>query len=217
MEFSMNDAPILSATIDMPLRGAWTADVVVDCDVRERVLGAVQLDNAEGTWTLKGTSRLGDVDLAGKAVVRVVGGAGGLAKPLDPKFYRDMPASTVVADAIEGGDETLSSDSDSLQTKLECWTRMKTTVSQELDAIVDALGLEWRVLSNGSIWIGSESWPESATTYDYLEEHPEDSRVIIGPDAPTLVPGTTFLGRAVVHVTHTISPGSLRTEVLFER
>jgi hypothetical protein len=219
MEFALNGMPILSACVDMPLRGAWTADIVVDCDDRDRVLGRAPLDNAAGTWALSGTVRAGDVDSAGKSVLRVVGGAGGLANRLAPRFFRNIEASIVLSDAIDEGGERLavSSDSDLLKTTLTGWTRMRVTLADEIDALASALDASWRVLSDGTIWIGPETWPADSTAYDCIEDYPHEGRIVIGPSVPSLAPGVTFLGRAVVHVTHKISPSALRTEVLFER
>ena len=81
---TLNGAPVISATIGAPLVGAWTAEVAVDS--QEPPTGAVTLQTANGEAVWRGVAHRAGM-ARGAALVRVIGGAGGLARELAPKAY----------------------------------------------------------------------------------------------------------------------------------
>jgi len=72
----------------------------------------------------------------------------------------------------------------------------------------------WRVLPDGTVWLGLESWPAvHMPDVDLLSEDPRAHTAVSGTDSPTLLPGTLFLGRRVSMVEHQVQPESVRTLV----
>jgi hypothetical protein len=200
---TLNGAPALSAVVTMPLIGAWTAEVTVDA--REAPSGAARLEAADGKAVWVGT-----VYRAGmsndSAMVRIVGGAGGLAEEVEPKFYRDVDAGQVAREALEAVGERLSGDSDSsvVGTKLSAWARMRGPAGEALRALTGSLGAHWRVLADGSVWVGRESWPASRAAPQTLEQAPQAGMLEVWSEVPDLEPGQTLDGKRLTKVEHRI-------------
>lgn len=213
MTATLNDLNLLSCTIQEPRIGVWQA--VVDVDSEAAVSGAATLTVDGVTWT--GTIVKGDL-YAGRFHAQLVGGAGKLAAILPAKYYQNTSLRVVVDDLMRGTGETLSAASDASIRghQVSRWMHVKGKASVALKAVADELGLTWRVLRDGTIWLGVEQWSEARPTYDETDRVPGRDSVTIAPDAPTVAPGTTFLERRVSRVTTTVKGDLLRQEILFE-
>lgn len=218
-EFRLNGEVVTSLSLRFPLRGVWTADVIVDVDTAPT--GAVTIEIAgEETTTLTGFARRpGTSEL--KTFVRVVGGAGGLWQQIDPLYYTDTTVRTVVEDLLRDAGETLSdtASSDVLDMQIEKWTRKQGVAQTALDMLSRSIGFTWRVLLDGTVWIGMDSFPEvDDFEHQVIREYPSDGRMEISADAfpKDLVPGVTFLERHVCFVEHSFSADRGKTLVYFE-
>jgi hypothetical protein len=73
----------------------------------------------------------------------------------------------------------------------------------------------WRVLSDGSVWMGTESWPSAKLPdgADVLERFPSELRVELGVQTPTLMPGVNLDGVGkVAAVDHWVEHDQVRTD-----
>lgn len=210
---TLNGAPCLTATITLSRRGAWTADI-------ETVNAPAVAAGDHVTLVLGSQAFVGTVHRAvafeGRGHdVRIVGGLGGLSTLLTPaQFYR--PTVRNVLDAALAAGETLSSASDltALAKPLDFWERSSRTLGQELDAIANVTGLEWRVLSDGSVWMGTSLWAQSAlTTYEVMDHVADAGKMVIAADNPVVLPGETLEGLRVSIVVHRITEDETRTEI----
>lgn len=211
-----NGLTLLVGSIRVPRVGVWVAEVELDGEDASKVSGAVTIELGSTTW--KGTAIESGV-FAGRLKARIFGGTGGLRKPTTPKFYASMPARTIVTELLREGGESLSTTSDAtaLAKILPFWTRPAGTVSEGLENVLDEIGASWRVLQDGTVWIGTETWPEAKVADVHVEsEDPKDSKMVIGSEDPSLVPGTTFQSRKVSRVEHEISSGKTRTVAFFD-
>jgi hypothetical protein len=86
-----------------------------------------------------------------------------------------------------------------------------------LGLVADAFGLGWRVLADGSVWLGVETWPEAAPAdYAFQADQDPDARTIsVAPNRATLAPGMTVLGQRIVRVTYTVGGNALRAKLLY--
>lgn len=214
MTATLNGKDVLSCTLNEPRIGVWTA--VVDVDSEEAISGKVTLTIDGISWV--GTVVKGDV-YAGRAHVQVVGGAGKLAKLLDAKYYRGVSLGSVVADLMRETGETLSSTTDQRVRGhiVSRWSRPKGKASVTLEQVADELGLVWRILRDGTVWIGSETWPEAKADHDEIDRTPGRDALSIAPNAPHILPGVTFGGKKISRVTTAVHANEgLRQELLFE-
>jgi hypothetical protein len=211
-----NGLNVLGASIQMPRVGVWTMELDLDGTDAAKATGAVTLTVGSVAW--KGTA----VEVGayvGRVHARVLGGAGGFGKATKPKFYAAIPARVVATDLLAEGGETLSATSDAslLGTVLPFWTRPAGTVGEGLETLLEDIGATYRVLPDGTVWVGAETWPK-ATAADVVVEAdvPQDSRIVFSSTEPTVLPGTTFKDKKVARVAHKIAPGETRTTVWYE-
>lgn len=217
-DLTLNGARVLEGTIARPRVGAWHADLVVDAATA--ITGAVTLASADGALSLRGAVVRGGVQNE-VLEVRVVGGAGGLGRELAAKAYRGATVRMVLADLAREAGEAVSSTiaATVLDTALDAWARERGTAVAALRALADTLGLAWRVLADGSLWLGAETWAAVEVEHALLRDAPAEDRVELATEhlPAGLAPGTTFLGRRVSYVEHHVGAAEATTVVLFER
>lgn len=213
---TVNGVPVVSARITLPRAGVWHADFEMpDDSVRS---GAVRVEYAAGLLRLAGTVRYGGVE-AGAALLHVVGGAGGFPVAMTPRAYRNAPRSTVVNDILGAAGERLSDASDKswLSAQLPFWNIMATSAANALALLVSMSdGTSWRVLPDGTVYVGKESWAEVRLPYSVLERHPGEYAMQIDLEMPRLLPGYTFAGQRVSTVEYILEPAGRYAMVYFE-
>jgi len=211
-------ADVLRGRISLPLCGVWFADLLVDA--KKAQSGSVTI-KAQGGLELKGTVYGPSGVEIDTAHVRVVGGAGGMWKPVSKAFrqakLRD-PLDAIVRAASETRSSTVAPEL--LAVSLTEWVIAGHRASAALDDLADAaaraLGgaVNWRLLADGSVWMGIESWsaaklPKDA---DILKQYPAERRYVIGASTPALLPGVDLDGVGKVRaVDHFIEPSSIRS------
>jgi hypothetical protein len=212
---TINGFGIQTGVLCMPAYGAWHMRATVDADAIADVTGACSIA-IEGGATLTGTSyRVGESD--GRFDAWIVGGAGRLGiigAELVGKFYSAAPSKTIATDIATESGETLSSTSDAatLATLQAKWMRKASYAGSALGTLTTALGVGWRLLDDGSIWIGPETWPAYSADVDVIDTCGMDDRIVVADETLGLRPGMSLDGRNVSYVQHTISPELLRTE-----
>lgn len=208
-----NGRPVIEGRITLPLSGAWVATLTVDS---ETAIASPVAIAADGGLSLAGSVFRGSA-WQGKALVKVVGGRGGLSTSLDPKSYVNAPATVPLDDVLTESGEALSTTADkaAFAINLPRWVRTKGTAAEALDRLTAAVSRSWRVLPDGTLWIGVEAWPASALVDYVLEDHPAEGRATLSVDRPIAIPGTALDGRRIVYVEHAFNGGSVRTEVWF--
>jgi hypothetical protein len=203
-----NGIPVVSAKLTFPRIGTWVADLLVDTE--QGLASSVVLE--VGGLTLNGSVWRSGVAIT-RTQARVVGGARGLGATLKPRFYRQVPARIVLNDLLSEAGEKLAPSSDPalLSRTLAAWARFEAPASDCLRALVDdELVASWRVLPDGSVWVGAEQWPETSAPYTVISERPELGQVEIGCSGTLVLPGTTIGGRRVSHAIYVVDGENLR-------
>jgi hypothetical protein len=217
---TLNGRDVFAATLTVPRARAWRFDAVVDAESVEGLTGQVELTLDEGRSSWKGTAVWSGENF-GKVELRAVGGAGGLATVLPGQSYRQIAAGAVLADILGAAGETLDTASTpaALDTLLPHWSRVAGPCCLQLEQLVVALGATWRVLANGRIWVGVETWPAApAFEAEVLSVDPGGDRgEIAGVQAYRLLPGQIWAERRVGCVEHRFTADAIRTSVVFER
>ena len=190
----------------MPRVGAWTADLhleptaVVDGQVEVAITGGERL---------VGQVLSGDV-AHGRLVTALIGGAGGLSADAIPRHYVGATVRTVLADLMRASGERLSPTITTgvLNQPLAAWTVLRMTVGEQLDQLVAfglPTGIVWRILPDGTVWVGAETWSASKVKeWRELERRPRERRLELGLDAPALLPGTQLGDDQIDYVEHRI-------------
>ena len=222
MAVTVNGVGAISGTIEMPLLGAWNADLIVNADTAP--VGAVTI-SSDGGLTLVGFVIAGGA-FEETAYVRIMGGAGGLSRPALARHYRSATMQTVLVDLMRASGERLSGTADAAVTglPLPAWTQRANVVGLALGALVSNRRLAppaaWRVLPDGSIWVGRETWPDAGLTapqdYQEITDAPSEGWVELGFEEPRLTPGVSLEGRHLSYIQHRIYSDAIRTRAWVE-
>lgn len=217
---TLNALPLLSLHLVVPRVGAWTADVEVDGDAGPADGAAATLDLDGRVW--RGTVVRGAAPY-GRWSGRVVGGAGGLMRDLPAVALANTTLRAVLEEALRAAGETIAPTSDALTAAVARWHRTRAPGSTAVAEVARAAGLPWRVLADGTVWVGAETWAALAVAdVDVMGREPVVGCTELAGDAALdILPGRTVtLDGAAVRVggvTHRLDGVALRTSVLEER
>jgi hypothetical protein len=154
---------------------------------------------------------------------------GGLQGPVKARSYAAGPVPLLLADLLLDlcadctPPETLATATSSTPlpdlsgSTLPQWSRTlgvgaTLTGTQALNRLCDAFGLVWRFLPEQTLWVGPRAYPVD-TTSPYVADPGDDGLdrcFVTAPDAATLLPATTLLGRQIVRVVYEVGGSSLR-------
>lgn len=150
---------------------------------------------------------------SGRVSGMVVGGAGGLETTLPAKQYVAPKVQAVLDDILRPAGETLSTTVASSVTVrvLTTWQRAEGTAQEAISAVAESLGMPWRVLLDGTIWLGEETWTDPALECRTLNDDQATGTVTVSL-LPSLLPGATFQGLRLEQVNHVLDPAEPRTE-----
>lgn len=222
---TVNGVGVISGTIIMPKVGVWSADLVLDQPDGTGFSAGTSATIASGSFSLAGTvaaDRTGD--FLDAVHVRILGGAAGMSKDSTARGF--MQPGAFVRDVLNGlaadSGETLSSTiaTGFLATNIASWSTLAgEPVSANLRTLLNwiAPSYSWRILPDGTLWIGAETWPAASGTFDILEQQPAEGNYTIGCESPFILPGTSLAGIGNVgRVEHQISAGRIRSRVSVE-
>lgn len=203
---TVNGFDAIETRITTPRIGAWHVDVLVAGDAPDpapQLAGAATISVNDGALALKGTVMRSGV-FADTSHVRIVAGAGGLGLSAKPKHYFGTSVRIVLGDLLSNAGEKLSSTADQsvLAIGLDAWTTGAVPVGTAISLLLAAAapGLVWRMLPDGTLWVGRESWPDAGVdsdVYRIFEDAGETNSMRIGVDAPLQLVGTVFESRQV--------------------
>lgn len=215
-----NDFDVLDGSkVKIPRIGVWHAELVVDTP--DAISGEVRIA-IDGGDTYVGTpDRSGAY--AERASLRVVGGAGGLRNLATPRHYTDTSLRIVLGDLLDTGGETLSATAEAavLDRSLDHWTTLAIPIGRVITRLMATAAPDaaWRVLPDGTVWVGIETWPDSGLTtpedYTLLDQRDDQDRVVLGVEVPRLRPGTTLAGKRVSFVEYRLEEGGVRVKAWF--
>jgi hypothetical protein len=217
-----NGQDVLEARSSRRRTGAWSFDLLVDDPAA--LAGQVTLVVNDGALTFVGTATRSGV-FSDTGHVRVIAGAGGLSAVATPQHYVGTSLSIVLGDLLGDAGETLSPTADAsvLGQGLDAWTTAARPVADLISLLLAAgsPGAVWRSLPDGTIWVGNETWPDAgidSSLYQIFEDSAETNSMLVGCDAPFLLPGTTFEGRKVGYVEDSVGQEGqgVTTRILFE-
>lgn len=203
------------SVLTTPSRGVWTAPLVVDST--DTVGPVVELANFDRTLVLRGTA-LREGMHADRRTMLVVGGAGGMQSAVPRKGYQQISVRVVLTDILTAVGETLSASSDAgvLGRMLRHWKRMAGSAERALDALVDHVGATWRVLPDGSVYVGPLEYPAAVDeNAAFVRRDDATASFELLVDAPRFLAPCTFEGEKIDTVVHELAPKATRTTLFF--
>lgn len=207
---------VLEGRLTFRLAGAWDGELDVDGESADVVTGPVQI--VVGQTTLTATSAIASIDQGKRVRVRVVGGAGGLGTALPAQGYNNATRRTVLDAILSAGGERTSSSADAaiLDAQLPAWVRLAGSVADAVWTLVEHAKATWRVLPDGSVWVGTDTWAAVDESAIVVEEEDLTNNLIVTALEDLLVlPGSTFGGQRISESTYTLDETKLRAHLRY--
>jgi hypothetical protein len=215
---TINSQPVLDVRLCLPLRGRWHASIsaIPDGDAPTGRIDLVLANDTIEQIRVSGTPVQSDV-LLDTGVITLVGAAG-LASKCTPRAYREAIVRSVLDDLMRDADESLSTaiDANLLTRQLPRWSNIGLTVGEALDLLAEQLEVNWRVLVDGTVWLGVESWPEVSPAADVSQYDPIRNATQFSSDDFIVLPGQKFGGRNISYVEVDFIKGVMRERVFYE-
>lgn len=216
-DWTCNGFPVVRAVVQAPLGGRWVADLEVDTG--EAIAGAAALSIGGVAWI--GTVLRGGVDAGDVWHGRVVGGARGLDRPVTARSWNGLqPGRGLITDLLAEVGETLSDASTAeVDANLSRWSRFDMPADRALADLARSLGCTWRVTTEGTVWVGVETWPElvlpEGVEAEALATDPRTGASVYSMPGAYVTPGSTFERRRVGGVVYRLDDGTDRAHVMF--
>lgn len=197
------------SSVTHPLTGRPSADLTLS---RERVPwqpgDQVEVKVDQGHTYRMTVLRVGP--RGGFARVRLVGGTGGLSKDIPARFYRDIPAETVLREILQDAGEEVGEVS--LPGELPCWVRPTGPAHEALRALMMRYPERvWRMDPEGKVHVEAPKWPDHPEPIPIESEDAalgiyrcQLTRRLLPGEAATLTRGEEQLHKRVTRVTHLI-------------
>jgi hypothetical protein len=212
---------VTEGMLHLPRLGVWHADLTL---IAPGSSASNTVLKGKAAVTLAGITYSGTFGLNGPTQrdtirARINGGAGGLGTVLPPNGYRATTLKLVISDILNGAGEALSPTADPavLATNLPYWARLQQPAGLALQSALQITGSSWRILADGTVWFGTETYPlATQTDFVAIRFEPELARYEFGSYQPSILPGTTFKGQKVSAVVHYVHPDSLSSQLFYE-
>jgi hypothetical protein len=213
-QFTLAGRRVLSGQLLRPSVGVWSADLVVE-GPDPLPTSKVVLSSETGT-TFQAFAAKAEPD-DGTLRVRLEGGGGGLARKAKAQSFRDVPLSTILSDTLRAVGESLSGASDAgiVGPKVSTYQRLERTAAATLREWAGLKKVVWRVLPDGTTWIGAGTRTAFKGEARVLKRDGTKRCLIIALEDLTLGPEHTVDSLSVGCVIYTIRPDSLRAEALY--
>jgi hypothetical protein len=197
---TLNEEPILTMSLWLPMNGAWSAELSVGTDSALATGDSVTLN-------VLGLSLTGRVIrasiVAERLAVRLTGGSINWGQSVDAKHYKNVLADQVLADV----GVTLGNG---LNVTLPFWTRSPGTIGSTVQAIATYLRVNWRVNSDGTVRMAAEA--PATVDPEAVELNRDAARglVELAPDQAVVLPGVLVGGDSVGDVMYELGDQGLR-------
>ena len=215
---AVSGSTVLSGSLTLPRLGVWSA--LLCLDTVESLPREVEIQ--WGELNLRGAVVRAGIE-AGALWCRIVGGKGCLGTSIRSAGFKRPKISAVLDALMDASGEQLSSDiSDGFLSRQLDWFALMQgqTVGDALFKLAEATSSVWRVLPDGSVWMGEETWPVSKADSEEVEVLGVDmaalrlrARIL---NASNIFPGQIWEGSRIDRIEHTICGNSLSSEIWIE-
>lgn len=183
---------VLEATVTIPVRGTWTADLTLVEAPASATAGLLTLKLAD--LELRGTVVRGST-FQGKYRARIIGGHAGWRNTLGPKSYQSdagLRLGPILKDlAREAGEQVNVEDDRVVGT---AFVRRTGPATRTLDELYP----DWWVDFDGVTQIAPRPTSTAAAEFTVIDKAPQEGRTIIKTESPaSFFPGVSFVAPSI--------------------
>lgn len=217
----VNNISILNVTITLPSTGNWVANLVLDTnDPTGFASGdAVSIVDDAGLTFSGSVVPLRTGLFIDTLHVRVAGGKNGVGKATTPRAFQRAFVRDILNSLLADSGETLSStvDQSLLSEQIGNWNIYSSSVAASLDLLLANIdpNLNWRILPNGELWIGIETFPADTSQFVIMAPcNPIEQMYTLGISNITFPQGVNLANIGnVSRIEYQILPSTLRAVV----
>lgn len=206
---------VLDGAMSIPRVGAW----VIDVTTREQLAsGPAVINDGERDW--QGFCSRSTGGISAVFTARIVGGSGNLTAEMGPAHWQSTTLGAVLSSTLTDGGERLSGlIQPAVQAvPLPFWTRSTGTLGAAVAALAGVAGSDWRVLQDGSVWLGTGR-PTPANPIDaqplLMDTDLAIGLIVLSPESFSTIPGDLISGLEVQSVRYDLS-STLRARAYVE-
>lgn len=215
-QFLINEQPIVQCHLMLPKIGAWMAnDVLVDTDQEFNIGDSITMNFLDQTF--KGTV-LDTGVYRGFQQCTIIGGSGKFPDQLESSSYNSIPLGQIVNDIARKTNHTVSTTSDQnlLNHNLVGWNILKMKASLALVKLLESQGAIWRILPDGTLWVGYESYtPLNTNDFLVIEKFPEQARWNVYNEDYLVQPLSFLDGNNIQQVEYYVAADDLQQTLFF--
>lgn len=215
-EYLINEQPIVQCSLMLPKVGAWMAnDTLIDSDFEFNIGDSITMKFLDQTF--KGTI-LDTGVYRGFQQCSIIGGTGRFPEELESASYNSITVGQVVNDIARKTGHTVSANSDQnlLNQTLAGWNILKMKASLSLVKLLSLQGAIWRILPDGTLWVGYENYkPVNLDDFLIIEKFPDQARWNIYNEDYLIQPLNSIDGNEIQQVEYYISADELTQTVFF--
>lgn len=216
-KYILNDKyPIISGTLQLVSEGIWVGSLVVDTidelDTSDLGITMTWIDTTEFVGTIIDSTIVG-----GQTRLTIVGGTGRLSQVIEQKQYQSVTLETVLKDIATVTGHTLSSTIDKafINVVLPNWVRITGQASQSIEAALAPFNGIWQILPDGTLWVGTDNYPELLTTITVLDRNPDEGYWTIYNDETLIRPPFTLEENKINQVTYELTEDGVAIYIIF--
>jgi hypothetical protein len=182
MTLTLNNDPVLLASLHLPMNGAWSAELQVSSDAEYAAGDIVTLGLPEQDFI----GRVVRAAIFGERLrVRLTGGTVDWGQLVEARHYRDSDGDQALRDLGVATEAPLELD-------LPFWSRPQDTIGSCVQTLAGLAQVNWRVLPNGTVRIRVEEPFKVAPDAQEISRDPARGIVEVAPEAAVILPGTAL-------------------------
>ena len=207
--YTLNNNRISRGMLEIPNQGIWYfGEMIIDTDtsISEGSSVTIQFMNK----TLQGIF-VDAENYAGYVKGSVVGGKNTMSNIIESIGYAGISLGQIVKDiaSLTGHTFNLTSDASLLAISLVRWDKIRAKASDIIDKLLepqikDGKKAIWRIMLDGSLWVGYEDYPETSITYDLLDKQTQKGYWLVYNEEQVIEPLQSVSGQKIRETIYTL-------------
>ena len=200
--YTLNNNRIARGTLEIPNQGIWYfGEMIIDTDTTINEGSDVTIQFMDKT--LSGTF-VDAENYAGYVKGSVIGGKNTMSNVIESIGYAGITLGQIVRDvaSLTGHTFNLQSDASLMAISLVRWDKIKAKASDIIDKLLepqikDGRKAIWRIMLDGTLWVGYEDYPEVTIKYELLDKQTQKGYWLFNNEEQVIEPLQSVSGQRI--------------------